>query len=134
MGLATPTAVLVATGTAALRGILVRDAAALEAAGQVDVVLLDKTGTLTSGRPTIKTVFDEPVGTITLDAAEVLKWAASAEQFSQHPLARAIVEQARRPGMERVAPDGLTAVAGQGRGGRIDRAASARIQTEGTTS
>lgn len=114
MGLATPTAVLVATGTAALRGILVRNAAALEAAGQVDVVLLDKTGTLTTGRPTIKTVFDEPRGAVTLDEAEVLKWAASAEQFSQHPLARAIVEQARIRGMELMDPDDFKNVPGQG--------------------
>ncbi len=95
MGLATPTAVLVATGSAALQGILVRDAAALEAAGRIDTMLLDKTGTLTTGSPTVKEVFDEPVGPVTRDARQVIQLAASAEQHSQHPLARAIVAKAR---------------------------------------
>ena len=95
LGLATPTAVLVATGAAALRGILVRDAAALESAGQVNTVLLDKTGTLTRGRAQVKEVFDEPVGPITKGPRELLEWAAAAEQHSQHPLAKAIVGKAR---------------------------------------
>ncbi|MCP4248177.1 MAG: heavy metal translocating P-type ATPase, partial [bacterium] len=95
MGLATPTAVLVATGTAARRGILVRSSAALEAAGRVDTVLLDKTGTLTEGRAEVKDVVDEPVDPLTTDPREILQCAASAEQFSQHPLARAIVAKAR---------------------------------------
>jgi len=100
MGLATPTAVLVATGTAAGRGILVRDAAALEAAGQVNVILLDKTGTLTAGQAQVQEVWDEPVGPITTEAGAVLEWAASAEQFSQHPLARAIVAKARESNLK----------------------------------
>ena len=95
MGLAGPAALLVAAGAAALRGILVRDAAALEAAGRLNAVLLDKTGTLTTGRPEVKDIFDEPVGAITKEPREVLQWAASAEQFSQHPLARAIVTRAK---------------------------------------
>ena len=95
MGLATPMAVLVATGSAALQGILVRDAAALEAAGRIDTMLLDKTGTLTTGSPTVTEVFDEPVGPATRDAKQGIQVAASAEQYSQHPLARAIVAKAR---------------------------------------
>ena len=98
MGLATPTAVMVATGRAAESGILVRDAAALERAGSVNVMLLDKTGTLTSGRPRVVAVV--PVGGIDgievqESANELLRLAASVEQFSQHPLARAVVEEAR---------------------------------------
>ncbi len=95
MGLATPTAVMVATGTAARRGIMVKDAAALEAAGRVRAILLDKTGTLTTGQVEVKRVFDDPTGPATLNDREVLGWAASAEQFSQHPLAKAIVRKAK---------------------------------------
>ena len=95
MGLAGPAALLVAAGRAALRGILVGDAAALEAASHLNAVLLDKTGTLTTGRPEVKDIFDEPVGAITKEPREVLQWTASAEQFSQHPLARAIVARAK---------------------------------------
>ncbi|MEE9296961.1 MAG: cation-translocating P-type ATPase, partial [Phycisphaerae bacterium] len=104
MGLATPTAVLVSTSTAALRGILVRDAAALEALGRVDTVLFDKTGTLTTGNPEVRSVAAvgttgcvvNGTGDLSLDgdAGEVLRLAASVEQFSQHPLARAIVKRA----------------------------------------
>ncbi|MHC4698618.1 MAG: hypothetical protein ACYTFA_17945 [Planctomycetota bacterium] len=67
MGLATPTVVLVATGTAALQGTLVRDAAALETVGRIDAMLLDKTGTLTTGRPAVVDVFDESTGPATHD-------------------------------------------------------------------
>ena len=120
MGLATPTAVLVATGTAALDGILVRDAAALEAAGQVDVVLLDKTGTLTTGMPVVKEVFDEPIGPATLDDKEVLRLAASAEQFSQHPLAKAIVAKAKERGLTLLDPDSYESRAGLGVTARME--------------
>ncbi len=131
MGLATPTAVLVATGTAALQGILVRDAAALEAAGRIDVMLFDKTGTLTTGDPRVSRVVAaeairaaaaeksptpspsphpspwerEGVSAISSVEDDLLRIAASAEQFSQHPLARAIVEEARSRGMDLVEPD-----------------------------
>ncbi len=112
MGLATPTAVLVATGSAALRGILVRDAPALEASGRIDAMLLDKTGTLTTGRPAVDIVVavdDEP------DAiGDVIRLAASAEQYAQHPLARAIVAHARSLELELDEPDGFTNDPGRG--------------------
>ena len=87
LGLATPTAIMVGTGKAAEKGIIIRDAEALELAGKVDVVVLDKTGTLTKGEPAVTDVvaFEEN------GENEVLKYAASLEKFSEHPIAKAIV-------------------------------------------
>jgi len=125
MGLATPTAVMVASGAAALDGILIRDAAALEAAGRIDRLFLDKTGTLTTGSPTVQEVIawgrsgrlrKEP-GDRHFTAAhrdDVLRLAASAEQFSQHPLARAIVTEAKRRNLPLVEPSEFESRAGQG--------------------
>lgn len=111
MGLATPTAVLVATSQAALVGILVRDAASLEAAGRIDEVVFDKTGTLTTGIATVSSVV--PVEPTTQDAMvgidagesgpgrvdELLRLAGAVEQDSRHPLAVAVVQEARRRGI-----------------------------------
>lgn len=101
MGLATPTAVLVATGRAATRGMLVRDAAALERAGLVTVIGLDKTGTLTTGLPEVREVVTVASAGVaaacegsSLTADEVLALGAAVEQLSQHPFARAIVRHA----------------------------------------
>ncbi len=110
MGLATPTAVMVATGSAALKGIIVRDAAALERAGSCDTVLLDKTGTLTTGRFHVA----ELKASSGFDKRQVLQLAASAEQFSKHPLAKAIVEHAREQGISLLEPDSYRAQAGLG--------------------
>ena len=87
LGLATPTAIMVGTGKAAEKGIIIRDAEALELAGKIDVVVLDKTGTLTKGEPAVTDVvaFEEN------GENEVLKYAASLEKFSDHPIAKAIV-------------------------------------------
>ena len=92
MGLATPTAVMVGTGRAAETGILIRSAAALEAAGKVDAVVLDKTGTLTRGRPTVERIVLEPG----FEEERVVDLAASAERGSEHPLGAAIVVLANR--------------------------------------
>jgi Cu+-exporting ATPase len=96
LGLATPTAVMVGTGLGARCGILIKDTAALERAGKLTHVILDKTGTLTLGRPAV-------VATIPLDprfdANQVLSLAASVEDPSEHPLGRAIVAQARELGL-----------------------------------
>lgn len=116
MGLATPTAVLVATGSAGLRGILVRDAAALEATGRIDHVLLDKTGTLTTGVPEVTDV----VGTDATNPSEVIRFAASVEQYSQHPLARAIVARAREQKLELDDPTTFSNRPGRGAEGEID--------------
>jgi len=109
MGLATPTAVMVATGAAALDGILIRDAAALETAGRIDWMFLDKTGTLTTGLPTVQDVIGVGLG-----GDDLLRLAACAEQYSQHPLARAIVTEAKRRGLPLVAPSEFENRAGQG--------------------
>lgn len=87
LGLATPTAVMVATGLGARNGILVRDAAALEAVARVGTIMMDKTGTLTAGLPAVTDIRAAPGW----DEAAVLRLAASAETGSEHPLARAIV-------------------------------------------
>ncbi|MDE2732142.1 MAG: heavy metal translocating P-type ATPase [Bacteroidota bacterium] len=91
LGLATPTAIVAATGAGARRGILFKGADAIERMSRISTVVLDKTGTLTQGKPAVKQVI--PVRTCT--AEEVLQWAASAESRSEHPLACAIVEAAR---------------------------------------
>ena len=110
MGLATPTAVLVATGRAAELGILVKGGAALEAAGRIDTVVFDKTGTLTAGRTAVTEV--APVEDF--DADELLRLAAAAESGSRHPLAEAIVAEARRRGLELPAVRRFEAIAGCG--------------------
>jgi Cu+-exporting ATPase len=109
LGLATPVAVMVATGRAARRGILVRDATALELAGRCDVVLLDKTGTLTLGRPAVTEV-------VAFEGLEndVLSLAAAAEAGSEHPLGQAIVAQARLLGLTVPGAGAFQAVPGHG--------------------
>jgi Cu+-exporting ATPase len=96
MGLATPTAIMVATGRGAARGILIKGGEALEAAQRVDTVLFDKTGTLTEGRPRV-TRITPAAG---FDERELLSLAASAEWHSEHPVGKAIVEAAQARGLE----------------------------------
>ena len=110
MGLATPTAVLVATGRAAELGALVKGGAALEAAGSIDTVVFDKTGTLTSGRTAVTDIVAAPGFT----QAELLRLAASAESSSRHPLAEAIVAEARRRGLDGAAASRFEAIEGCG--------------------
>jgi Cu+-exporting ATPase len=92
LGLATPMSVMVATGRAATQGILFRDASAIENFRRIDTVIVDKTGTLTEGRP----VFDKVVAIPGVAETEVLRLAASLDQASEHPLAAAIVSAARQ--------------------------------------
>ncbi|MCA9753961.1 MAG: heavy metal translocating P-type ATPase, partial [Gemmatimonadetes bacterium] len=119
MGLAVPAAISVATGTLARRGILLRDGLALEAAGGVDTVVLDKTGTVTRGRPEVVDVFaPEPVdGGIDVDQALAL--AAGLERRSEHPLATAVIREAQRRGLEIVEPETAFAQSGGGMFGKI---------------
>jgi Cu+-exporting ATPase len=96
LGLATPTAVMVGTGVGARLGIRVRDARALERAGKVGAIVLDKTGTLTRGRPAVVRIAPEAG----VSEAELLRAAACAEEASEHPIGRAIVAEARARGIE----------------------------------
>jgi len=114
MGLATPVAVLVATGQAALRGILLRDAAALEATGQTDVCLLDKTGTITTGRFEVADVVVNQTEPGEMAGCDVLQLAASVEQLSEHPLARAIVAKARSHALQLHEPTDFASHPGMG--------------------
>ncbi len=114
LGLATPTAILVGGGRGAERGILVKDAQALEQAGRIDTVVLDKTGTITLGRPQVVGVLPGPA----VDERELLTVAAAAEKSSGHPLAQAVVSAADSQG---ISPDPVTdleVVPGQGILGR----------------
>lgn len=107
LGLATPTAVMVGTGIAARRGILIRDAEALERAETVTTVVFDKTGTLTTGKLAVREVMAP-------DEEELLSLAASAQLGSEHPLARAIVAAAEARGANLEAPSRFRALPGRG--------------------
>jgi Cu+-exporting ATPase len=115
LGLATPTAIMVGTGLGARAGILIRNAEALELAERLQVLVLDKTGTLTLGKPTVTDV----LALNGADAREVLRLGASLEQGSNHPLATAVVAKARADGIELVAPTKVTALAGRGVSGEV---------------
>lgn len=113
LGLATPMTIMVATGRAAQHGVLFRDAEAIEALRQIDTLVIDKTGTLTEGRPAFRAV----QAVAPFDAAAVLRWAASLDQGSEHPLAAAIVAEARARGVtlaQVVDFDSLTGMGVQG--------------------
>ncbi|AWN37602.1 heavy metal translocating P-type ATPase [Methylobacterium radiodurans] len=114
MGLATPTSIMVGTGRAARRGILFRDGTALQRLQSVRAVALDKTGTLTEGRPRL-TALDAPGH----DAAEILGLAAGLESRSEHPVAAAIVAGARARSLAVPEPESFEAEAGHGVRGRV---------------
>ncbi len=96
LGLSTPTAIMVGTAIGARRGILIKDAGVLDRAGRIEGVILDKTGTLTLGRPSVTDI--RPVDP-DFDATTILALAAAVEQHSEHPLARAIVDRAAADGV-----------------------------------
>ncbi len=122
LGLATPTAILVGTGKAAEHGILIRSGEALERLSRVRTVLLDKTGTLTEGRPSVTHIVTarRPDGT-PIAPAEVLKWAASVEQRSEHPLAGAILKAAKDRQVQILPVDKFAVMEGRGARGTVDR-------------
>ncbi len=113
LGLATPTAIMVGTGQGAKAGILVRNAEALERAEKVGVLAVDKTGTLTVGRPQVTDIV-----AVEVEAMEALRLAAALEQGSEHPLARAILEKAAGVAVPRV--EAFLARAGQGVEGSVE--------------
>jgi len=112
MGLATPTAIMVGTGKGAEAGILFRNSEALERAGKVSVVVLDKTGTITKGQPAVTDIVTADNGRLTAD--ELLRLAASVEKGSEHPLGEAIWAEATTRGLSLVEPAGFKAEAGHG--------------------
>ena len=116
LGLATPTAIMVGTGFGAKRGILIKSSAALEEAGHVGVVLLDKTGTITNGKPKVVDiqVFND------YSKEEVLKIAASIEKHSEHPLGKAIVEEAEKQEFEVLPIEQFQSISGMGIQGIVD--------------
>ncbi len=116
LGLATPMSIMVSTGRAATLGILFRDAAAIEALNTIDTLIVDKTGTLTEGRP----AFNQAITAAQYTEDQVLQWAASIERSSEHPLAHAIVEVANA---RQLAPSPVQAfanISGKGVMGELD--------------
>lgn len=136
LGLATPMAVMVGTGAASRRGILIRNAETLERVGNVSHVVFDKTGTLTSGRPEVTSISPDADHT----ENELLRLAAAVEAPSEHPIARAIVRAAESRSLPRVAVEDFLAIPGLGVKGRVegrtvtverDEHATARVTLDG---
>ena len=118
LGLATPTAIMVGTGQGARAGVLIRNAVALELAEKLQVLVVDKTGTLTEGRPVVTDVMSAKVGAG--DTAALLQLAASLEQGSTHPLAAAIVARAKDDGLALATPQNVVTTAGRGLAGDVE--------------
>ena len=116
LGLATPMSIMVATGKGAQSGILIKNAEALETLEKVDTIVVDKTGTLTEGKPKLVTV--EPAEG--LAEADFLSYAAAIERGSEHPLAQAIVNGAEERGAVRLSASDFESVTGEGAQGRVD--------------
>jgi Cu+-exporting ATPase len=113
MGLAVPTAVMVATGRGAQSGVLIKGGEALQRAADITLVALDKTGTVTEGRPSVTDIIVSEAGPVR-DDVELLQLAASLELVSEHPLADAIVRHARERGVELDSPQEFVAIPGRG--------------------
>ena len=132
LGLATPTALMVGTGRAARMGILVRDAAALETARRVTMVVFDKTGTLTLGKPQVTDILPAEG----MDGRDLLSLAAAAESSSEHPLAMAVVARAEHDGLAPAPAERFVSVPGRGvtatvRGRTVMVGTSAYLADEG---
>jgi len=116
LGLATPMSIMVGTGRGAVAGVLVRNAEALEILGKVDTLVVDKTGTLTEGKPRLIAVVPVPGH----DETQLLRFAASLEQGSEHPLAAAVVAGAKEKGLALIKAKDFRSVAGKGATGTVD--------------
>ncbi len=114
LGLATPVGIMVGTGKGARRGILFKTATSLEQTGKAEIVVLDKTGTITYGRPEVAQIKAQ------IDENELLSIAFSLEQSSEHPLAKAIVSEAKRKGAQSKQASSFLSIPGQGVSGLID--------------
>src|SRR5258706_10888102 len=122
LGLATPMSIMVGTGRGAQGGVLIRNAEALERMEKIDTLVVDKTGTLTEGKPRLTQV----VAAEGITEEHVLQVAASLERGSEHPLAAALLEGARDRGIALLSVEGFNAVAGKGVEGKSDRRTAAR--------
>jgi len=118
MGLATPAAIMVGTGVAAGRGLLIREGATIQRLRQLTILCLDKTGTLTQGKPKVTEV--EAVAGV--DTRDLITWAAGVSLFSEHPLARAISDKAIRDHCDMLPAGEFDAVPGKGTRARVDGA------------
>ncbi|HEY1137047.1 MAG TPA: heavy metal translocating P-type ATPase [Xanthomonadaceae bacterium] len=116
LGLATPMSIMVATGRAAQAGVLFRDAQAIEQLRTIDTLIVDKTGTLTEGKP----AFRDTISAEGFESDELLRLAGSLEQGSEHPLAEAILAEARRRELPLSTAADFDSITGQGVSGRID--------------
>ena len=119
LGLATPMSIMVGMGRAAGLGVLFKNAEALEALQAVDTLVVDKTGTLTEGRPVVAVIELAP-SAAGLDEAQLLRLCASLERGSEHPLASAFMAAAHARGLSLVRPEGFEAITGKGVVGRVD--------------
>ena len=117
LGLATPMAIMVASGKGAQNGVLFKDATALEEAGRLQAIIFDKTGTLTIGQPQVVEIVAD--GT-PVDDKELLRLVASLEQSSEHPLAQAVIEKAKADGLTLSAPSNFDAIPGHGARATVD--------------
>ena len=116
LGLATPMSIMVGVGRAAQAGILIRDAEVLERMEKIDTLVVDKTGTLTQGKPKVVAVVPSP----NFEEATLIRFAASIERASEHPLAAAIVAAANERGIELLPVDGFESPAGKGARGTVE--------------
>ena len=114
LGLATPTAVMMGTGIGAQRGILFRNGEALERAGDLTTIVLDKTGTLTEGKLTLTDILTDK------DESELLQLSAAAERGSEHPIGKAVVQAAKERGLDIATPSAFKAVTGHGITAQVD--------------
>jgi Cu+-exporting ATPase len=120
LGLATPTAIMAGTGKGAEKGILFKDSEALEKATKLQTIVLDKTGTLTLGKPTVADVIAFNTSSPVQDKKELLRIAASVEKGSEHPVGRAILKEAETQGLELFEPEDFKASGGLGVQARIN--------------
>src|SRR6266498_2529505 len=116
LGLATPMSIMVATGKAAQHGVLFKNAEAIEVLRQVDLLIVDKTGTLTEGKPKLVSV----IAAAAFDEETLLRMAASLERGSEHPLAAAIVSGAQERGVETTTANAFDSLTGKGVTGEVN--------------
>ena len=116
LGLATPISIMVGTGRGATNGVLIKDAESLEIMGEIDTLVVDKTGTLTEGKPGLVEVITSPGG----DDSELIRLAASLERQSEHPLANAIIDEASKRSLKLSQVDDFNYVSGKGISGTIE--------------